>query len=396
MVGLSLIAAACATPPAIFSTAPEIQGAGLLASGCPQPAGGDFGTASPAQANMDPVVLARAMKYAAENASTSVRIYRHDCLVATSGLDPLTEASQWHLFSATKGVLSLVVGRAVTLGHLSVDDTVGQYFPEADAEHAAITVEQLLTQSSGLKFSWAWEVHPLIPNSIRYVLDLPFSHEPDTYYEYAQTTLTLLGELVTRAVGQDLVDFARTQLFEPIGISGARWAWNRDPAGHAFGYAYLSMAPLSLARLGSLMLNEGRWADRQLIDPGYMADLREPSANNPGYGYLVWTNAGEWHYTPSTFTRMKRDRRRIESAPDDLWAISGLGDQIVHVIPSLGLTVVRTGFPSKDGWLHEFYRHLLASLTDVEVPDPGPFPPEPWSGLTDWRILFDPQIWPYY
>src|SRR5699024_7390993 len=111
---------------------------------------------------------------------------------------------------------------------------------------------------------------------------LPFDHPPGSYFEYAQTPVTLLAAVVEAAAGQDLQDFAAAQLFEPIGITRDRWWWSRDAAGHTVGYASLSMRPVDLARLGTLLLDGGRWGPRQLIDPGYVDAMSASSPANPG------------------------------------------------------------------------------------------------------------------
>ena len=82
-------------------------------------------------------------------------MYRHDCLVGQSGADTDTRFVPAGLWSATKGIVSMLVGRAVQMGRLSVDDPIGRYLRDVDAAHGAITIEQLLTQSSGLAFHWA-------------------------------------------------------------------------------------------------------------------------------------------------------------------------------------------------------------------------------------------------
>lgn len=80
-------------------------------------------------------------------------MYRHGCLAGKSERDPLVETVPAPLASSSKGVFSLVLGRAVTLGKLKLDDPIGKYLPEADPEHGALSVRTLLNQNSGLKFS---------------------------------------------------------------------------------------------------------------------------------------------------------------------------------------------------------------------------------------------------
>lgn len=367
----------------------------VRAEGCrPPDATGDFERAAPEDVDLDPDAVDSAVFFATRNLAASVRVYRHDCLVATSVADPDTQFVPAGLWSATKGVVSVLVGRAVTLGKLSVDDTVGRFFPEADAAHGAITVRQLLQMSSGLTFHWANDVAAGGIDSIRFTLGLPFDHEPGTFFEYAQTTVSLLVALTERAVGSDIQTFASQQLFGPLGIPRDRWSWARDQYGHSFGFAFLAMAPVDLARIGTLLVHSGRWGGEQLIDASYVREMSRPSLTNPGYGYLVWTNRGDWFVTPSALVRKVKERPWIASAPRDTFALSGMFDQLVWVIPSLDMVIVRTGFFGESNWSHQFFRLLMKGVRDVKVPDPGPLPPEPLADLSEWGSLLDLATWP--
>jgi CubicO group peptidase (beta-lactamase class C family) len=361
---------------------------------CADPAGGDFQWADPADVDLDPSAVRQAVDYATRTLAASVRVYRHDCLVAESGADTNTRYVPAGLWSATKGIVAVLVGRAVRMGRLSVDDPIGRYLPEADAAHGAITVRQLLTQTSGLAFHWANDVDAGAGDSVAYTLALPFAHPPGEYFEYAQTTVTLLGAVVEAAVGQDLQAFADEQLFTPLGIPRRRWSWQRDVAGHTIGYAALAMAPIDLARVGTLLEHDGRWGDRQLLDPGYVAAMRSASPANPGYGFLVWTNQGDWFITPSSLARRTKQRPWLGSAPRDLFGLSGMFDQYVWVVPSLDMVIVRTGFFGPSNWSHEFFRILMRGVRDAHVPDPGPLPEEPIADLSEWGSLIDLQTWP--
>ena len=222
--------------------------------------GQPFTVAWPGAVDLDAAVLKQAVDYAAAHNSYSVRVYRHNCLAAKSSLDVLTENVPNNVWSTTKGVVSMLAGRAEKLGKLSLDDPIGKYLPQADAAHAAITIRQLLTQSSGLHFVWTPELLGIPDDEVQYTLDLPFDYERGTHFDYGQTTITLLARVIQEAVGQDLQDFAHEQLFAPIGIE-RDWIWMRDRANNTKGWADLYMAPSDLGRLGHVMLNQGRWRD---------------------------------------------------------------------------------------------------------------------------------------
>jgi CubicO group peptidase (beta-lactamase class C family) len=252
-----------------------------------------------------------------------------------------------------------------------------------------------MTQTSGLSFAWGNAVAAVPGDSVAYVLGLPFVHQPGTFFEYAQDPLQVVGAMVSRAVGMDLQDFAQQELFGPIGIPRGRWTWQRDGAGHTLGFAGLAMASIDLARLGSLLLNDGRWRDRGVIAADYVHEMSRPTPANPGYGLLTWTNEGDSYVTVSALVRKVIPHRWLPAGPPDLFAISGLGDQEMWVIPSLDMVVVRTGNPMlTSGWRHLFLARLLAGVRDVQLPDPGPPPIDDGVDLSDFSKLIDLSTWP--
>jgi hypothetical protein len=93
----------------------------------------------------------------------------------------------------------------------------------------------------------------------------------------------------------------------------------------------------------------------------------------------------------------------FESAPPDLYAFVGFRDQLIFVIPSLDMVIVRTGEPGNTSgneqqlltadsgeWHHEFFRMLMKSVKDISYTDPGPYDWQDGSGLV---IDLDHFLW---
>ncbi|MBJ7331415.1 MAG: serine hydrolase [Solirubrobacteraceae bacterium] len=370
---------------AVAATATLSAPAAHAATTCVPPKGTeDFQRVAPEQVDLNGARVRSATRFMTSRLALSVRVYRHGCLAATSDIDRWTERNRNNIWSATKGMTALLTGRAITQGKLGLDDPIGKYLPDADAAHGQITVRQLLTQTSGLRFAWISDVFAL--NTVRYTLALPFAHAPGTYFEYAQTTVTLLADVVEHAVGEDLKDYADRELLGPLGIPRGDWNWSHDPSGQTQGFAYLHIAPRHLGRIGQFLLQGGRWNGVQRIDPAYMRELHAPSPANPGYGFLTWTNEGGSMITATAPSRRVIDEPFLPTAPPDTYAFVGFMGQLIVVIPSLDMVVVRTGFPgntdpdlhslltSKSGDMdYEGMRRLMQAVTDVDVPDPGPY-----------------------
>lgn len=302
-----------------------------------------FARVDPAAAGMDPTAVAESLAFARRSGGYAVQIYRGGHLVGGYGLTGV----RLPLASSSKGVAAVVVGRAIALGLFGIDDPIGEFFPDADAAHQAITVRQILTQSTGLHFRWRSDAPAIVAgDQVRHTLASPFDFEPGTTFQYAQAVLALLSKIIEVSSGADFQDFVQNELMDPIGITRARWKWRRDRRGNTNIAAGLSMRPDDLARIGHLLLREGRWQNKQLIDADYVRQARQPSETNGGYGFLMWVNAGDTYQSVEIPTKTYT-HPVFPTNPRDTYAFSGSLGQFLVVIPSHDLVIVRLGVPTR-------------------------------------------------
>lgn len=374
-------------------------------------ASGGFGTASPAQESLDATRLRAAVDGLSARLRLSVQVFRNRCLVAGDRIEPLTDQVHNNLWSVTKSVTSLLTGIAVGDGRLRLDDPIGRYLPRragwGDTAHRAITVRQLLTQTSGLDQSILAEAGTLgaDPSLAQEGLAQPLVHRPGTHFQYGQLAPALLAYVVQRAVGEDLVGFAQRRLFGPVGIRPGSYFWLRDRSGLPYGYSNLFLTPAQLARLGLLMSNGGRWRGRQVVPSSYVASVGRATTTNGCYGRLFWTNRGVPCTGADITDAQTLHRRAIPSAPADAYEMNGTGGQLVVMIPSLHMTVVTTGYfgslsadppvllgaaPDEMQWT--FFRALMAAVEDVRVPDPGPYRGDPIDLDVNPTNYADPRV----
>ena len=113
-----------------------------------------------------------------------------------------------------KSVTSLMFGRAIQLGLITPDDPVGSLLPEADRGHGAITMRHLLTMTSGLHWNGLRDYNVFTGfDRVQDALTLGTDHRPGTYFEYAQSPVSLLAEAIGRSAGMDAGAFAQKELF---------------------------------------------------------------------------------------------------------------------------------------------------------------------------------------
>jgi CubicO group peptidase (beta-lactamase class C family) len=158
-----------------------------------------------------------------------------------------------------------------------------------------------------------------------------------------QSPVSLLAETVTRAMREDLQDFAQRQLFGPVGIAPGSWTWDRDRAGHTEGWAHLQMRSQDWARLGQLVLHNGVWNGRRLISASYMRRMLTSSPANHAYGFLTWLNGKDSYVLPGTNGRDEGKGWTVPNAPADSIIFAGQDEQRIYAIPSLDMVVVRLG-----------------------------------------------------
>ncbi len=186
--------------------------------------------------------------------------------------DPAALRYDW---SVTKSVTSLVAGIAIDQGLLpGTRTTVGEtlpppYRPEG-MEKRSITVEHLLTMTSGLE----WDEHSDVvlwfhaPDPLADILHRPMAAWPGAVFEYDTAACHILSAMLGQVTGMDEADWAQRVLFGPLGIT--EWRWDRDPQGRAFGGHGLSMPTGELAKLGVLVLDGGLWNGRRVVSRAWI------------------------------------------------------------------------------------------------------------------------------
>jgi hypothetical protein len=234
---------------------------------------------------------------------------------------------------------------------LGVQQPVLDFFPQRtvanlDANKNAITIKDLLTMRAGFECTLEATEATLIemmasPDWVQFALDLPMADAPGTRWVYCSPATHLLTAVIQRATGMSALDFAREQLFDPLGISDV--IWSADPQGIIRGYGDMRLTPHDTAKLGYLYLNQGQWDGRQLLPASWVAAATRPLQEN-GYGYLWWLSP-------------------------DFYSARGRGGQWIIVAPDKNMVLVLTNA----GAVEEF----LASFVFPAARSTAPLPPNP-------------------
>jgi CubicO group peptidase (beta-lactamase class C family) len=360
LAALTVLLAACTSP----SSSPSGQRSTVSSpQGSAAPRQRDYWpttgwrTAPPKVEGMDPAVLATIQGSVASlhPEVRSVLVVRHGYLVYEHYWQGMTASDGNDVQSVTKSVVSALVGIALGEGKLKgLDQTVGELLarhlpPNADPRLARVTLEQLLTMTSGLAGddpSLGGDPHisqrqGASRDWVRHILGRRLATNPGGSFAYSSATSQLLSVVVADATGQSTLAFARARLFGPLGIASAKApapvfvahpapavvtayarapvAWPTDPQGYQLGFGGLKLPSRELAKLGYLYLNGGRWDTTQVIPADYVAASTRPHSTPPpdgpgeSYGYQWWVTSQARH--PS-FLAHGRDGQLIEVVPD--------------------------------------------------------------------------------
>ena len=206
------------------------------------------------------------------------------------------------LRSVTKSVVGLLYGIALDKELVPPPDApLLAQFPEypdlaADPARASLTVRHALTMTLGLEWD---ELCPytdpanseiameMAPDRYRFILDRPVVAPPGERWIYSGGAVALLGAMIARGSGMTLQAFAQQALFAPLGIPRFEWAAGRD--GVASAASGLRLRPHDLLRIGKLILDRGRVADRHIVSQEWLeASFGRSVSTGAGldYGYL--------------------------------------------------------------------------------------------------------------
>lgn len=240
--------------------------------------------------------------------------------------------SFWYWASAGKGLTAFLTGIAQSEGQLDIENSTSDYlglgWTSADStQEAQIRIVDQLQMTTGLDET--------IDNQCTLDSCLQYLADPGSRWSYHNAPYTLIGDVLQAATGSGLNGLLLTNLRFTTGIQGAYL-----PLG--FNQIMFS-SPRSMARFGLLMLNEGSWKGQGILgDTEYFHQMINPSQSlNESYGYLWWLNGKGSYMLPQS--QIVFNGPIIPHAPSDMYAALGLNGQLINVVPSLNLVMIRMG-----------------------------------------------------
>ena len=228
-------------------------------------------------------------------------ILRHGKCCTKITWEPYSENDMHPLYSFSKSVTSTAIGFAWQEGLLSLDEKIVDIFPEDLPEHPsenlnACTIHHLLCMSCGHET----EISDKGPGWRKSFLAHPFLHEPGTFYKYNTPGSNLLAAIVKKKTGQQVTEYLRSRLFEPLGMGQVYCFRLHDEQQTEAGGGGMKMKLEDMAKFTQFMLQDGCWEGKQLLKGWYFDRARvkhmETAGDSEGhvkdwaygYGYQCW------------------------------------------------------------------------------------------------------------
>jgi CubicO group peptidase (beta-lactamase class C family) len=236
-----------------------------------------------------------------KNGRIVTEIYRNNT-------DATTRFIGW---SMTKSITSILIGCALQEGRIkSLDDPIIRYLPELKGGgYEGATVRHILQMRSGVEYEERYDFgNPgvaarnhelaLVQNVVRFAdvaRTVKRIHPPGQVWQYKTLDTAVLGWLIERVTGGSTVSaYTAQRLWEPLGAeSDGFYIMDGAPgAGREFSGAGFNATLRDWARIGLLMLNEGKANGHQIVPAEWVRESTRPTGGpGPGYGYQWWTVA---------------------------------------------------------------------------------------------------------
>jgi CubicO group peptidase (beta-lactamase class C family) len=344
-------------------------------------------TSTPEEQGLDSGKLAEGLQAMRASGLDSLLIARNGHVVLDAYYYPYDDTIPHKLASVTKSVMTTLVGITVDQGRIQLDQALVSFFPDRtianlDARKERITIRHLVSMRNGFASGCLTGDEPTLdtmrshPDWVQAALDRKMAREPGTSFCYDSPGMHLLSAILQEATGMTALDFARQNLFEPLGIGEV--FWQSDPQGYTHGWGDLYLKPRDAAKIGYLWLNNGIWEGRQIVSATWVADsvTAHSNAGDDSYGYGWWVS-------DDSYFALGRGGQNITT---------GSGFEYDQVAPMLVAAFVDPDkpLPANPAGVAKLEETLTAL---AEAPNPWPVGPVPDIALTiaGTTYLFEPN-----
>jgi CubicO group peptidase (beta-lactamase class C family) len=278
------------------------------------------------------------LDFVGENNTKAFLVLVDGRIVIENYYGTFNQDSFWYWASAGKSLMATIVGIAAQENILNINDAsslyLNTYWTNCDSvSESKIKIVHQLSMNSGID-DGVPDVDCTDPSCLNCLA------APGTRWAYHNAVYTLLEEVVANASNQSLNQYINSKIKTKTGMTGLY-------IKQGYNNVYFSTAR-SMARFGLLALNNFVWnTDTVLKDGSFKTQMSNSSQNlNPAYGYLWWLNGKDKFMLPGL--QIVFNGMLAPDAPADMFSAMGKNGQIINVVPSKKMLVIRMGNKPSD------------------------------------------------
>jgi len=282
-------------------------------------------------------------------------VIQNDSIIFEKYLNGRSRESLCKSFSASKSILSLLIGIAINEGHInSINDPLKKYINDfRNKELGKITIKQCLNQTTGIKYNkkmsfFSDKAKFYYTKNVRDLIKgVKLENKPGAKWSTDEYSILLLGAVLENATGESISDYLKQKIWTQIGTEYPA-TFSVDSKKHKFEHVAdgLNATAIDFAKIGLLLLHNGQWNQKQIIPVNWLnesfslAESSETDRYGLNYKYLWW----------------------IKKENGDFHAAGHFG-QYIFVSPRSKVTIVRFG-ERKGGvsWWYDIFPKIVNGL----------------------------------
>jgi CubicO group peptidase (beta-lactamase class C family) len=295
----------------------------------------------------------------------AVVVIHHGKLVAERYMNGFSAATPLLSWSMAKSVTQAMLGIAVRRGLVDIDKPMGNPRWAPGDRRSRIPWRWWINMVDGQDYHEVGDSYRRKSDAAKmlfgagrtdvagFAARLPLIHDPGSHWNYNSAGINLVADGLGRvfapnANGVDrrekMLATMKEELFDPIGMTSARPEF--DTTGTFVGSAFVYATARDWARFGYLYLKDGVWNGKRILPEGWVdfARAKNPAPNCDVYGAGFWISPQSGSGKPRL--------AMVPNAPKDTYWAEGHEGQLVVIVPSKDLVIVRLGLFRDDakGW----------------------------------------------
>jgi CubicO group peptidase (beta-lactamase class C family) len=283
-------------------------------------------------------------KYLTDLNTTALIVIQNGNLLYENYWNNYNDTSISNSFSVTKSIISILIGIAIDQGFINNDEQfVYEFIPEYNTkENRVLKIKHLLTMSSGL--NWEESYGSLFnttteayygDNLFSLISQLEVIEPPGQTFQYLSGNTQILAEILKRSTNMEVSEFASNFLWNNIHAENTA-LWSLDTKdGREKAYCCFNSTAKDLARIGQLILNNGKWDSTRIISEEYIQKIKTPALHlNTTDNKPVDFYSYQWWLAEHKGLKIKYAR--------------GILGQYIIVIPEKRIVIVRLGHKRSD------------------------------------------------